>query len=235
MNHEISERIQQRMKELSLKGVDITNATGVSSGGVSQWVNGITKPTGTKLIDLANALETSPEWILTGKHPQNLAPISHNAEWIGDIDLWDSTTKLGADEVELPFFTEVELSAGSGMSEVRQNHGPKLRFSKSSLKRQGVDPANAACVKVAGDSMEPVLPDGSTVGIDTSSTNIIDGKMYAIDHDGLLRVKRLYRLPAGGIRINSFNKEEYPDESYSNQDTKSIKIIGKVFWYSALV
>ena len=28
--------------------------------------------------------------------------------------------------------------------------------------------------------------------------------MYAFDHDGQLRVKLLYRLPGGGLRIRSF-------------------------------
>ena len=83
--------------------------------------------------------------------------------------------------------------------------------------------------------MEPVLPHGSTVGVDTSQTNVIDGKMYAINHDGMLRIKTLYKLPGGGLRLRSFNTAEWPDERYEGDDLKQIKVIGKVFWYSVLL
>ena len=230
---DISDRIKQRMTALNLKGVDITKATGVSSGGVSQWTSGITKPKGERLFMLAQVLKCEVDWLLFGESKKT-KPES-NAEIIGGIEPWGSETELSQDEVELPFFTEVSLAAGDGAIDVLENHGPKLRFAKSTLKRQNVDPANAACVKVAGNSMEPVLPDGSTIGVDTAKADIVDGKMYAIDHDGMLRVKMLYRVPGGGIRLKSFNGAEYPDEIYSKDDSKHIRIIGKVFWYSVLI
>ena len=97
---------------------------------------------------------------------------------------------------------------------ILQTGGRKLRFGKYTLRKKNIDPASAACVTVSGNSMEPVLPDGSTVGVDTSARTIKDGDMYAFDHDGQLRVKLLYRLPGGGLRIRSFNSDEHPDERY---------------------
>jgi phage repressor protein C with HTH and peptisase S24 domain/DNA-binding XRE family transcriptional regulator len=159
---------------------------------------------------------------------------SSNAEYYGGVDTWDSDTPLSQDEVSLPFYTEVEASAGTGQFRVQENHGPKLRFSKSTLSRYNISPENAACIKVKGNSMEPVLPDGATVGVDTASTSIIDGKMFAIDHDGMLRVKMLYRMPGGGIRFRSYNSDEHPDEQYTGDDLQYIRIIGRVFWSSVL-
>lgn len=80
--------------------------------------------------------------------------------------------------------------------------------------------------------MEPVLADGSTVGVNIGQRQIVDGKMYAIKHDGQLRVKVLYRVPGGGVRFRSFNQGEHPDEIYTPQEMaeKSIEIIGRVFW-----
>lgn len=229
---DIANRINQRMKSLNLKSVSLVKQTGASKGSVSNWVNGISEPSAEHLLSLSRTLQCSPDWLLTGK--ENSGNAEKNAKWLGSIEPWDSATTLEDDEVELPFFTEVELSAGNGATQVQENHGPKLRFSKSTLKRHGVDPAHAACVNISGNSMEPVLPDGSTIGVDTSKTNIIDGKMYAIDHEGMLRVKSLYRLP-GGIRLKSFNSDEYQDELYTGDKAKSIRIIGKVFWYSVLI
>ena len=83
--------------------------------------------------------------------------------------------------------------------------------------------------------MEPILPHGATVGVDTSATNVIDGKMYAVNHDGMLRIKVLYNLPGGGLRLRSYNTDEYPDERLDADQVKQVKVIGKVFWYSVLL
>ena len=79
--------------------------------------------------------------------------------------------------------------------------------------------------------MEPVFPDGSTVGVDRGATTVVDGKVYALQDDGMLRIKALYRLPGGRVRIRSFNREEHPDEE---RDVASLHIIGRVFWSSVL-
>nr|WP_320125725.1 helix-turn-helix transcriptional regulator [uncultured Shewanella sp.] len=157
-----------------------------------------------------------------------------NAQWHAGFELWDGDTPLRDDEVALPFFREVELAAGNGSTFVQENGGCKLRFAKSTLKKSNVDPQHAACVTVSGNSMLPVLRHGTTVGVDTSKKSIIDGEMYAIDHDGMLRVKMLYRTPGGGVRIKSYNNDEFPDEFIQPDKVSDIKIIGWVFWWSVL-
>lgn len=76
--------------------------------------------------------------------------------------------------------------------------------------------------------------DGATIGIDRGTTNIIDGEIYAFDHDGMLRVKYLYRLPGGGLRIRSENDEEYPDEVLNADQMATVRILGWVFWWSTV-
>ncbi|MCS6114489.1 helix-turn-helix transcriptional regulator [Shewanella baltica] len=228
----MNERMKQRRKELGLTQPAVAKAIGLTKATVSLWESGSTSPKGENLHALAKVLNCTPEYLLygeTAKKPES------NAEWAGGFETWDSDSPLGDDEVEIPFYMEVELAAGAGIAEAREYFGPKLRFAKSTLKRQGVNASHAACVKVAGNSMEPVLPHGSTVGVDTSHTEITDGKMYAINHDGMLRVKMLYKLPGGGIRLRSYNTEEWKDENISFEQLKNIKIIGKVFWYSVLI
>ncbi|CCN38195.1 putative Peptidase S24/S26A/S26B/S26C [Vibrio nigripulchritudo SFn27] len=91
----ISKRITQRMSDLGLKGVDITNATGVSSGGVSQWVNGVTKPGGSNLLSLAKLLQCEPEWLLNGKgiSPSVVATVESGPDITGLFPLlrWEDT------------------------------------------------------------------------------------------------------------------------------------------------
>jgi len=226
-------RVKSRRDELGLTQIQLAKKVGVSGVTISQWESGDYSPKGKNLYKLADALECSPDWLIFGEEKQT-KPES-NAEFIGGFETWDRNSPLGEDEVEIPFYMEVELAAGAGVTDIREYYGPKLRFAKSTLRRQGISAADAVCVKVNGNSMEPVLPHGSTVGVDTSHTDIVDGKMYAINHDGMLRVKMLYKLPGGGIRLRSYNIDEWPDEQINSEQLKHIKIIGKVFWYSVLI
>ncbi|WP_242487871.1 S24 family peptidase [Pseudomonas sp. TH31] len=152
-----------------------------------------------------------------------------------DIALWDDSTPIDDDEVSVPFLREVELAAGSGRFVIEESSNSFLRFGKRSLRQNGVQFSNAKCVTIRGNSMLPILRDGATVGINTGITSIsdvTDGDLYALIHNGQLRVKQLYRLPSG-VRLRSFNREEHPDEDYTFQDIQDeqISILGHVFWW----
>lgn len=236
MKKTMGKRIAERRKELGLSQNEVAQYVGINRVSVSNWEtdgkNG-TSPKGANLIALAELLKCTPEWLLNGDVEPKVT-VESNAEWHAGFDLWDGDTPLRDDEVALPFYREVELAAGNGSTFVQENGGCKLRFAKSTLKKSNVDPQHAACVTVSGNSMLPVLRNGTTVGVDTSKKNIVDGEMYAIDHDGMLRVKILYRMPGGGIRIKSYNNDEFPDEFIQPEKMADIKIIGWVFWWSVL-
>lgn len=159
---------------------------------------------------------------------------SQKAYSLAGMAAWDDDTPLDDDDVELPLFKEIELAAGNGAAHSIEINGRKLRFSKATLRTAGVDMANAACATVTGNSMERLISDGATIGIDRGRTQIKDGEIYAIDHDGMLRVKYLYRLPGNGLRLRSENKDEHPDENYTAEDAQHIRVLGWVFWWSTL-
>lgn len=230
----LADRINQKMAEQGFTQQSLAERAGLSQAAIYKLTSGKTKET-KKLIQLASALNVDMQWLATGTMRSNPSTAA-NAELIGGFDEWDSNTPLLDDEVELPFYREVELSAGTGKFHVAENPGAKLRFAKATLKRVGVSAEHAACVKVSGDSMEPVLPDGCTAGIDTSSTRIKDGDIYAVDYEGQLLVKRLYRIlgGAGGIRIRSYNEHEYQDVDCIGADAEKLIILGRVFWWSVL-
>ena len=159
--------------------------------------------------------------------------IESNVAETGSFDLWDRNTPLNDDEVEVPLFQEIRLAAGNGFADdIMDYNNFKLRFSRATLRRQGVQYENAVCVVADGNSMEPVIPNGATVGIDTGNKTIRDGSIYAINHGGLLRIKLLYNMPNNQIKIRSYNTDEYDDEI---ADLNEVSVIGKVFWYSVLL
>jgi len=149
---------------------------------------------------------------------------------------WGDDTELDDDEVAIPLLKDVRVAAGTGRIAEDYDSGKKIRMGKYTLRNQGVQFDKAVCVTVHGNSMEPALPEGSTVGVNLGNTTVKDGKVYVIKHDGELRVKQLYRLPGDGLRLRSFNRAEHDDEDYSVQDMidKHISVVGKVFWSSVL-
>ncbi len=115
-----------------------------------------------------------------------------------------------------------------------ETYALKQRLAKSTLKRVGVTLDSATCVKVSGNSMDPVMPDGCTVGIDTSSTQINSGDIYAIRYYGQRQIKRLYHTDDGGVRIGCYNNNEYQDINCTTEELDQLNIVGRVFWWSVL-
>lgn len=148
-----------------------------------------------------------------------------------ETEIVEDEGPLRPDEVELPVFREVEFAAGDGRSQVVENHGHRARFPLTKLANRNVSPENAACATASGTSMEPTIMDGSPIAIDKGTRHIIDGKIYALDHGGLLRIKRLYRMPLGQVRMVSDNADEYPEEVHSLMGPDAPQIIGRVFWW----
>lgn len=240
----LSDRIKTARKHAQLTQRELAERVGIAQAAISQLESGRALRT-TYITDIASACGVSSTWLATGKGDMTgeragtTTAAAYEAEphteadpQLHPVSVWDDSTPLGDDEVEVPFLKEVELSAGGGRTVIEQSSTAKLRFGKRSLRANNVQFENAVCVVVGGNSMEPVLPHGSTVGVNTGETSVIDGKIYALKHDGQLRVKVLYRAPGGGIRLRSFNQAEHPDETYTSQDMEDlgIEIIGRVFW-----
>lgn len=233
----LKDRLEELMAEHGLTTQQqLADFAGVSKGLVGQWFNGSTGLGAKPLLAFGKKTRFSTQWLAdgTGEKYQSDStgkPIESNATAFAVVETWQDGTPLNDAECEVPFLKEVRLAAGSGTFEAADFNGYKLRFHESSLRRKGINPKDVVCVSADGNSMEPVFPDGATLGVDTSQKHIKDGKIYAINHDGWLRTKILYRLPGNRIRIHSYNEDEHPDEEV---DAADIQVIGRVFWWSVL-
>ena len=186
--------------------------TGVPQSTLSRILSGkIAEPSDRHLSKIAAYFNISTDRLRGREDPAPYAEPLHPE--LRDICLWDDDTPVADDEVSIPFLRQVELAAGSGRFAIEESERAKLRFGKRSLRHNGVQFDQAKCVTVRGDSMLPVLRDGATVGVNAgkrSMDDVVDGDLYAINHNGELRVKQLYRL-ASGLRLRSFNRELFSD------------------------
>ena len=64
---EISERLKLKQKEKKLKQKDIIEKTNISKAAISNYFNGNRIPDTESILKLSIVLDTSIEWLLTGK------------------------------------------------------------------------------------------------------------------------------------------------------------------------
>ena len=229
----LGSRIAHYRKLAGLSQEGLAKACGwASQSRVGNYERDTREPTLDDVAKMARVMRISPDRLLLADSER--PPVESNAYLLGMMSAWDGDTPLNDDEVAIPLFKEVEMAAGGGATEVIEVPGRLLRFAKSTLREAGVQEANAACATITGRSMERLIMDGATIGIDRGTTNIIDGEIYAFDQDGMLRVKYLYRLPGGGVRVRSENDAEFPDEILSSEEFAGVRVIGWVFWWSTV-
>lgn len=127
------------------------------------------------------------------------------------------------------------MAAGSGRTKVVENKGSGQKIEIQILRQAGVPVDSASFAYMSGNSFGGKIPDGSRLVLNKTDTAIRDGKIYALDHDGMLRIKYLYRLPGGGVRMSCENKAEHPDEDYTAESFQgSVNILGRVFSWLVL-
>ncbi|MBJ8730886.1 helix-turn-helix transcriptional regulator [Citrobacter freundii] len=229
-----ADRLNAAMNAAGISQGQLAEKVGVSQPAIQKMTSGKTNGS-RKMVELAHALNVRPEWLSSGTGPMHNedrkdSSIPPESEW-GKIDAWDSKTNLPDDEVEVPYLKDIELTCGDGSCLEDDYNGFKLRFAKSTLRKVGAQKDSVLCFPASGNSMEPMIPEGTTVAINTNDKKIVDGKVYAISQDGWKRLKSIYRVSPTRIVIRSFNSEEYPDEE---ADIDSVEILGRMFWTSTI-
>jgi phage repressor protein C with HTH and peptisase S24 domain len=213
-------RIKSRREELDFTQQEVAKHCKIKRESVCGWEYG-SIPRAKPLMLLAELFGVSAEWLLTGHGviekaaPINVTP-SNN---INKNDELDDTNK--------PIVHRVKLYKDS-LSEHSYFSLPSF-----TLNKRKIHPQVVMCFELSGNSMSQAIPDGAIVAVDPTNKSIKDGDLYVIDHDGMIRVKILYRLPGGGIRLHSYNTAEHPDERYDPSESGKINIIGRVFWSCA--
>lgn len=148
------------------------------------------------------------------------------------IRSWEHEEDLPEGEYAMVPRLHVKLSAGPG-SGVNQltfdfDDGQLRAYSSEWIRSRHLKPNKLRVMKGSGRSMEPTIFDGDDLLINLAETEIIDGRVYALWYEGGERVKRLYRLPGGGLRIRSDNATDFPEIVLGPEYTGHVRIIGRV-------
>jgi len=123
----------------------------------------------------------------------------------------------------------VKVSGGMGLEALSEHIIAFNAYRKDWLEKKGLVDAVLSEVTVEGPSMAPVLPDGETVLVNHSATEIRGGDIYVIRINEDLLVKYLQQLPNGRLQVSSENSTAFrPYEISMDELGNGIDIIGRV-------
>ena len=197
----VNEIIKKRRKELGLTLKQVAEKLGVSESLISRYESNDVKNMGIdKIIPLAKVLDTTPAFLMgweTKKEKENI-----NIETV--------TT----DYMMIPLYSSI--SAGYGASDVDFIE----MIPVFGLRKNGTE---YFAVKVAGDSMEPKIPNGSTIII-KKDIAIENGEIgaFCLNEENFVKQKKTIK---DKLILHSFNLA-YDDKVVNEYD--EFKEYGKV-------
>jgi phage repressor protein C with HTH and peptisase S24 domain len=104
----------------------------------------------------------------------------------------------------------------------------ELAFRKDWVSTKTRNPDKLALFSITDDSMQPTLLENDLVLVDSSDTELRNGKIFLIKADNQFIVKRIIAHP-GNKFIGSSDNRLYPDWDLSKRD--DTRIVGRLIWH----
>ncbi len=86
----ISDRIFEKLNQLSMTQRVFSEETGISQSTISEWKSKKTNPSSEKILIICNVLNVTPEWLLSGI--ENTGTRGNNVDWY----VIDKNTEMGS-------------------------------------------------------------------------------------------------------------------------------------------
>jgi len=210
------EAIGTRIEELAARvggKRELANMAGIHETQLYKYIKGANAPSIAVAVALAHAGNESLDWLLLGKRSaQAVSTPAADEDTYAYVPLYDA-----------------RCSAGSGAWNERSRILVQLSFTRYSLRKKGLTPADLACLRVDGDSMTGLLEDGDTVMIDQRRNTLEGEGVYVVLLDDHLYAKRLQRQFDGSVLIISHNKE-YQPMTVPKDRLAELQIVGRAVW-----
>ena len=210
----IHERIKAlRKKQPGLSIERLADILGVSWQTVQQWENGKSAPQRKRVQAVADALDTTVDYLLTGAH-------GAESQFIPDLE-----AHPGAVAVRKVIFKISAGIAGFSVEYLDNGDGEPIFQPESWFSKRGIDPTKVYAARIGGHSMEPKYLEGDVVMIDTGDTKREKDAVYAFNHEGEFTIKRLaYKLRRWYLVSDNPNQKAYAPQ----ECTDATYILGRV-------
>lgn len=218
LKDELGTRLRGTREQLNLSRDEVVlmSNKAFSRSTLQQWEGGTTEPSVTSLQILAKLYNVSLKYLIFGDDSHSISSPSDDKQSDNDNYAY------------IPLRNHIQASAGGGYINEDKNDVMHLVFRKDWLHSKGLKTKDLEAITAKGDSMEPTIPDDSTILIDHSKTNALDGRIYVVRIDNQLYIKRIQWLPTG-LRLISDNSIYKPiDLSKADLDSSNIEVYGQV-------
>ena len=74
----ISERVFERLAQLSMTQKEFSHKTGIKQSTISEWKKNKTNPSSEKIMSICEALDVTPDWLLSGVDPAGSRELSRD-------------------------------------------------------------------------------------------------------------------------------------------------------------
>lgn len=202
--------LKEARKATGLTQEQAAKRTGIALGTLRRWEQGVNEPDMESIIKLAALYGTSTDTILGSSFGAPVAAIRPISDGLVDIPLYGA------------------IAAGTPieMIEVEGTHPVPKKVADQH--------PDAFLLKVEGESMNRILPNGAYALVDPCEDVDRDGQLYAVCVNGHnATIKRVRKLNNGFQLVPDSNDPTYATETYDYNEpgTETITIIGRVVYY----
>lgn len=215
----------------------LASRIGVSTTAVGNWEKAKNSLVAKHLLPLVAELKTSVDYLMLQSddpQPRTSSPNEPSTApgVIGEISGsygFGSTKATGQNDLDaegIPIYKDLKFAVDDWLS-VRKSPVAVVRYSKSLLDDLNVSSSSSAFFfRLRDNHNEPEYKNGATIGINCSCREILDGRYYAIVHEGLAKFVELENVSLTQVSVKTAKREEIVP-------VKSIQVIGQFFayWY----
>ena len=229
------ERVRAARKLRSVSQEKLAELIGTSSGMISQVE---TERAGTSVrmsMALAQALNVSMDYLVGWVEDPTptkeiLTRLRATAARLADAGLikMNEDKFIEVDTEDFVGVNEIIASAGTGREVISEQITDRVKFRRPWLRKHGLKGYLCRLIKVIGESMEPTLPEGSSILIDMGQQEPRDGRIFVIRIEDEIVVKRAIHDRNAGwmLQSDNRNKRAWPTLPWPAE----ARIVGEVKW-----
>jgi phage repressor protein C with HTH and peptisase S24 domain len=224
----LGEQVKRLRKERKMTLAALAAKVGSSAGNLHNIESGKSKPGADALLVLARALGVSTDYLLTGQDPPaRLSPDELPQPRVVFSNALDQSAGESGQRTEdfraVPL-VEDAVAAGAARVVSDQIEGWAWVYAPLLGKRK-----NLVAVRIKGNSMDPVLPDGSVAVVDRDDRKVVRRGLYVVRLDGGCTVKYVARDGADLVLIPE-NRNEHHETRIPAREGEAEPIVGRVVW-----
>lgn len=215
---EILEIITNSRKERNLSLSELARLTGLSKAALSRYENGSREFPVNKTEEFAKALNLDPRYLLGIESNDDISLVYDELESLRKKRVYNFAVSQLKEQNSKPIRSGRSTAAGAPIDGDYQDAQEEI------VVRNEVPRGADEVVTIAGDSMEPLLKQGSQAFVHYQPVPDTDGQIVIVSIKDIgVTCKKIYRED-GKIRLKSIN-DKYEDMVYPAEE---VRIIGKV-------